>query len=265
MPAELPYQTYARIFGRPWPGGRSAEIRGYLTALGIAAAPGSAAANVALQNALIGGWRPGAAAGPSPAPAPAPSPAPTPTPATPSPTALPVQPGLAHEEFLLGIALQEFMANLTAELERERLALEEQRAADARLLTEAQLAANPADFVAYELYKRSLVEQGFTPTSAPRSDEAIQNLFELALGLPEERASAGAGRFGVDLPVTGEFSRAGFGDLSATDLATLTSFLNAGVETQADTFQGINPADYFQEVQEGFIPTISSGRTQVIF
>ena len=59
MPTETPAQTYQRIFGKPWPGGTSPIIVRYLKELGITAKPGSAAANLALQKALLQGWRPG--------------------------------------------------------------------------------------------------------------------------------------------------------------------------------------------------------------
>ena len=58
MAKELPYQTYQRIFGERWPGGRSAKIVRMLKELGIKASPGSAKANLALQAALLRGWRP---------------------------------------------------------------------------------------------------------------------------------------------------------------------------------------------------------------
>jgi len=59
MAKELPYQTYQRIFGdERWPGGRSAKIVRMLKELGIKYSPGSAKANLALQAALLRGWRP---------------------------------------------------------------------------------------------------------------------------------------------------------------------------------------------------------------
>jgi len=257
MPTELPYQTYARIFGRNWPGGTSAEIRGYLSALGITAPAGSAAANVAFQQALIGGWRPGqaAAAAPPPAPRPAPRPAP-PAPSAPSALSVPVQPGLQAEQFADRLALEEFLANLAAELTREAQA-------DVRRLQEAQLGANPADFVAFELYKRSLEEQGFTPQSAARSDVEIQNIFGLALGL-NEGVSLGTGQFGVDIPTTQSISRSELQGFNPTDIGILSSFLRGGVETDGG-FQGINPEDFFTELEEGLIPVLPEQRTQFRF
>ena len=50
---ELPYQTYERIFGKPYPGGGSAEIRDLLTLFGIGYPAGSAEANAVLQYCLL--------------------------------------------------------------------------------------------------------------------------------------------------------------------------------------------------------------------
>ena len=53
--AELPYQTYQRLFGKSWGnagGGRGDLIRALLDNYSIAAAPGSAEANLALQAKL---------------------------------------------------------------------------------------------------------------------------------------------------------------------------------------------------------------------
>ena len=51
--AELPYQTYERLLGRQWSGGGSDTIRKMLELYGISAAPGSAEANLALQQAML--------------------------------------------------------------------------------------------------------------------------------------------------------------------------------------------------------------------
>jgi hypothetical protein len=50
---ELPFQTYERVLGRPWPGGRSAEVRELLRQYGIAYQPGSDVANLTLQECLV--------------------------------------------------------------------------------------------------------------------------------------------------------------------------------------------------------------------
>ena len=173
------------------------------------------------------------------------------------PPPVPVQPGLQHEEFLLNIGLQEMIANQQAELQRAGQA-------DVRRLQEAQLGSNPADFVAFELYKRSLQEQGFTPTGAVRTDPEIQDIFSLALGL-EGGENLGVGPFGVELPSTGSISRSELQAFNPTDIGILSSFLRGGVETGEGTFQGINPEDFFTELEEGLVPILPAQRTQFRF
>ena len=266
--AELVYQTWERITGRPWSDARKS---GFTT--------GSYADNIALQKRLLGGWRPYA---PKAAPRPAPKPAPkvAPRPAVPSPGPVPVAPGLSAQQWEAALSLQR-------ETARELARLQEQAQADVRRQSEAQLSANPADFVAYELYRRQLEKEGFTPERASRSDVDIQNLFNVALGLggstplpegmaqiPENvaggiyglggdpgTATLGKGQFGVNLPTTGSISRAELQSYSPTDIGILQSFLRGGVETDGG-FQGINPEDFFTELEEGLIPTLSGQRTQ---
>ena len=253
--AELVYQTWERITGRPWSDARKG---GFTT--------GSYNDNIALQKKLFGGWNPYA---PKAAPKPAPKPKAAPKPAAPSPGPVPVDPGLLAQQWEAMIALQ-------AEIQRGQLALAEQQAVDARRMQEAQLGANPADFVAYELYKRSLEEQGFTPESAARSDIEIQDLFDLALDLDKESVEPGSGaylggspiedllgtgQFGVGIPTTGSISRSQLQGFNPTDIGILSSFLRGGVETDGG-FQGINPEDFFTELEEGLIPTLSGQRTQ---
>ena len=272
--AELVYQTWERITGRPW---SDAHKSGFTT--------GSYADNIALQKRLLGGWRPYA---PKAAPRPAPKPAPkaAPKPVAPSPGPVPVAPGLSAQQWEAMLALQKQMAD-------DARAQWEEVQADARRLQEAQLGANPADFVAYELYKRSLREQGFTPQGAIRSDVDIQDIFSLALGLdgggstggalpegfaqiPENVAGGitslisdpnvlGRGQFGVDIPTTGSISRSELRGFNPTDIGILSSFLRGGVETDGGQFQGINPEDFFTELEEGLIPTLTPQRTQFRF
>jgi len=174
--------------------------------------------------------------------------------------------------------LQREIALAIQAAEDERVRLLEESQADTRRLTEAQLAANPADFVAYELYKRSLVEQGFQPEGQVRSDVDIQNLFNTALNLDQgavpgtalpDASSAtgtlGAGQFGVNIPSTQSVSRSELQGLSKTAIDTLSSFLRGGVDTGEGDFQGINPADFFTELEEGLVPVLPGQRTQFKF
>ena len=258
--AEYPYQTYARLVGRNWPG--AAELATLYRQLGITAPVGSATGNVALQKALLGGWRPGqvaAAPPPAPPPAPAPAPAPAAAPTPPSGLGVPVQPGITAEQWAASFGLQERIAAYQEATARAA----EARAARAQ---EAQLAANPADFVAYELYKRALQAGGQTPTTgAARSDTEIQNLFSTILNLPQGGLSLGTGQFGVELPSTGSISREQLGQYSPSDLGILSSFLRGGVETQPGKLAGVDPEGYFRDLERGLVPVLQLGRTQYSF
>ncbi|KKK49311.1 hypothetical protein LCGC14_3136350, partial [marine sediment metagenome] len=165
--------------------------------------------------------------------------------------------GLRREQFEADFGLRERQFGL----EQERFGLE-------RTLAEAQLAANPSNFVALELYKRSLEEQGITAPSGrgPLGDEDIQDLFGLVLGL-EGGPTQGTGQFGVDIPAPGAISRSQAGQFSESDIALLSSFLKGGIDVGEGEFAGINPADFFQEVEEGFIPTLEEAQdlTEVRF
>lgn len=153
--------------------------------------------------------------------------------------------GLSREEF----EQAKFQFGQQFGLEERKFGLEER-------LAEAELGANPANFVALELYKRSLEEQGLVAPGVSRSDEEVQNIFEQVLDL-EGAAVQGTGQFGVEIPTAGSISRSQAGELRQTDLGLLSSFLKGGIDIGEGEFAGINPADFFQEVEEGFIPTIA--------
>ena len=51
---ELPYQTYEKITGKKWPGGKSPEVVSLLKEAGITFASGTAEANIELQKYLLG-------------------------------------------------------------------------------------------------------------------------------------------------------------------------------------------------------------------
>ena len=258
--AELVYQTWERVTGRPWSDARAGGFT-----------DGSYATNIEIQRRLLGGWNPFAPAAAEPT---APAAPPTSTPAIPpelteliESLSVPVQPGLTAEQFADELALGE---RTLAEQIRAAQVLEaqqKQRDADARRLQEAQLAANPADFVAYELYKRSLETQGFQPEGAVRSDVEIQDLFNTALDIDRGPGdSVGVSRFGVHIPTTQSISRSELQGLSKTAIDTLSSFLRGGVaNAEGSQFQGINPADYFTELEEGLVPVLPGQRTQFVF
>ncbi|KKL07239.1 hypothetical protein LCGC14_2588030, partial [marine sediment metagenome] len=176
--------------------------------------------------------------------------------------------GLRREQFDKDFGLRERQFEQAQFEFGEQFGLEKERFGLERTLAEAELAANPSDFVALQLYKRSLEEQGIVAPSGQGSleDENIQDLFSLVLGL-EGEPTQGTGQFGVGIPTPGAISRQQAGQFTESDLALLDSFLRGGVDVGEGEFAGINPDDFFQEVQEGFIPTIdeAQGLTEVRF
>lgn len=174
--------------------------------------------------------------------------------------------GLRREQFEADFGLRERQFEFQQEQFAETFGLEQERFGLEQTLAEAQLAANPSNFVALQLYRRSLEEQGLVAPSGQGSvsDEEIQDLFSLVLGL-EGGATQGEGQFGVELPTPGAISRSQFGQFTESDIGLLESFLRGGVDVGEGEFAGINPMDFFQEVEEGFIPTIDPGLTEVRF
>jgi hypothetical protein len=175
--------------------------------------------------------------------------------------------GFRREQFEKEFGLKESQFAFEQDKFAQQFGLEQERFGLERTLAEAELAANPSNFVALQLYKRSLEEQGIIPPEGQGAmeDEAIQNIFSTILGLEEGGATQGQGQFGVELPTAGAISRTQFGGFNESDLALLSSFLRGGVDVGEGEFAGINPADFFQDVEEGFIPTIEPGLTEVRF
>ena len=69
----------------------------------------------------------------------------------------------------------------------------------------------------------------------------------------------------MELPTTGSISRSELQGFNPTDIGILSSFLRGGVETGEDKFQGINPEDFFTELEEGLVPVLPQQRTQFKF
>ncbi len=181
---------------------------------------------------------------------------------------------------------QQEMDSASLELQQaqvELLYLEEAR--NERTL-QAQLAANPADTVMYEYYKRGLElsegggepydpynlglgaggEGGQAPTgnypAAPPAytDETLQGLMAAITGEGGALYNpdlGGTGAFGANIPSPNEISRKTFQGLDKTDLEVFGSFLRAGVETSPGGPRvAIDPADYLQQLQQSWVPTL---------
>ncbi|KKN26618.1 hypothetical protein LCGC14_0872820 [marine sediment metagenome] len=242
--AELVYQTWERITGRPW---SDAHKGGFTT--------GTYAENIALQKRLLGGWNPYA---PKPAPKAAPKAAPKPAARRPAstPDPLQIQPGMWLQIQQENIALQKYIADQNERAQKEQ-------AAQLRRTTELQLSTNPIDFVAYELYKRGLEAKGFDPQAASQSNTDIQAMMEQLVGGEGETGRL-LGEFGVDIPGTEQWSRSQFRGLAQSEQDILSSFLRAGVETSGGEVS-IDPGDYYRRLAEGFVPTLQKPTTRYQF
>jgi hypothetical protein len=197
-------------------------------------------------------------------------------------------------------ASAEKIANLNAEIAREsnRIALlnaQVNQAAEIRMERElqAQLAANPNDFVAYEFYKRALGQspttfssggggggggmggggggagsQGFGGTQYPSappaySDESLQTV---ASNLFANRTSpnswnpnlSGEGVFGAEIAPPNTIGRASWGEMSDSERQIIGSFLKAGINMGGRRV-ALDPADYFKQMSRSWIPTLQSG------
>ncbi|KKN26351.1 hypothetical protein LCGC14_0875650 [marine sediment metagenome] len=242
--AELVYQTWERITGRPW---SDAHAGGFTT--------GTYDENIALQKRLLGGWNPYA---PKAKPAPKPAPRRQAAAARPAatPAALQIEPGM-------WLRIQEELMKLEREIAAEQIRVQEEQQAQLRRTTELQYATSPIDFVAYELYKRELEGQGFDPMAASRSDVDIQAMMEQLVGGEGETGRL-LGEFGVDIPGTEQWSRSQFRGLAQSEQDVLSSFLRAGVETGGGEVS-IDPGDYYRRLAEGFVPTLQKPTTQYRF
>lgn len=192
-------------------------------------------------------------------------------------TNLPVQPGLNAWQLIMELAIQKYIADLQNKQAQQQM--------------EVQLGQSPGTFVGYELFKRGLEKQGKTPFTGPSmSDSLIQQAYNQALGFgpgnpaiknsdpraepgkgvpgskfpagsasnyqEPNRATLGTGQFGVPIYAPGEISRQNYLSMSKGEQDLLGSFLQAGIN-RGGTFTQIDPTDYMQQVQKGFIPTLS--------
>ena len=167
-------------------------------------------------------------------------------------TDLPVQPGLNAWQLIMQLAIQKYMADL-----QEKTALRSE---------ESRLAASPGSFVNYELFKRGLEQSGKTPFTGPSmSNQQISDAYTQAVGAAPGATRMGTGQFGVPIYNPGEIGRNTLLNMSEGERQLLGSFLQAGVSDRTgtagvkptDKYTQIDPTDYFKQVQQGFIPTMS--------
>lgn len=192
---------------------------------------------------------PGDAPAAAPPTAPAPTPAPRAAPAAPATPSVPMQiePGAWLE-------LQGTMLEMERQWRERQAEIEEERVEQAAMEMELRLSTTPIDYVAYQLYKRQREAAGqptYTGPSASSND--IQAMIAAMVG--PGGGALGEGEFGVQVPRPEAISRAESLTYSPAEMDILGSFLRAGFEVGGREVS-YDPVDYWQEVEEGFIPTI---------
>lgn len=100
---------------------------------------------------------------------------------------------------------------------------------------------------------------------SPYSDQSYQQLASSLYGAGNKPAYspqlAGPGIFGVNILAPNQFSRSDAAGLSDAEFQQLGSFLKAGIDMGGGRRVGINPADYFQQAQNSWVPTLAQAGT----
>ena len=195
--------------------------------------------------------------------------------------------------FARDLALRSVQVAQTGEIDRAntRLAyIAEQRTEQA---LQAQLASNPADFVESQNYLRglegspeilalseefagqgggfqvfgetlpeNLLGEPYVAGNPPYTDETIQgvgnDLFTGGVRSLYNPDLGGEGQFGVNVASPNEISRRQLGSFSGDELGLIESFVKGGVKKGTNNqLIGINPADYWKQVQQSFTPGLS--------
>jgi len=193
-----------------------------------------------------------------------------------------------ESEFARDLALRTVSEQNGNEINKARVRLDEirvgiEQSAEARQerTLQAQLAANPANFVLYEFYKRGgqpgvaggpQVAAGATQGANLQPAYSDQTLQSIAASIGAQGAGripplynpnlGGTGAFGATVPSPNDMSRAGFESLDPTERAILDSFIRGGVETQAgvpESRVAINPEDWYSQLNKSFVPTVDTG------
>jgi hypothetical protein len=205
-------------------------------------------------------------------------------------------------EFARTLALQTLVADRDFQLSEAQLELDRVGEIRQERLLQAQLAANPQDFVAYEFYKRSLgdpqdlamaqsiqdaqaegenaaaVQPEVNPLAGDEnllgtpypeaqpaySDQTLQMVINAIQGGGGQGGDAlynpnlgGTGAFGAEISSPNKISRKQGTSLSTDEMGILSSFLRAGVDVGGGKMVGLNPDEYFKQVEQSWVPTFS--------
>ncbi len=212
-----------------------------------------------------------------------------------------------ESEFARTLAFNQLSQQQSQELQQAQLQITKAAEVRNERTTQANLAANPIDWVAYEFYKRALgapagekgalttpagtlpvqsgTPSGVTPiagtgtepatninaySAAPPAygDPAIQsiaaNLFNgnsNGLSPAYDPGLSGQGVFGTAIKSPNSLSRSAFGSLSNSEMSMLAGLLKAGVNIGGKQV-ALDPNEYFQQVQNSWIPTFGSSAWQ---
>lgn len=105
--------------------------------------------------------------------------------------------------------------------------------------------------------------QPYQPDNPAYSDATYQNLvsgfYNAGAQTPYNPRLSGTGAFGVKIEGPQSISRREGMSMSKDQMGVLTSFLNAGVDVGGGKRVSIDPNEYFQQVQDSWIPTLAGG------
>lgn len=202
-----------------------------------------------------------------------------------------------ESEFARNLALDQLIADRDNEIKQAQLELQKFSEIRQERELQAQLAANPQDFVAYEFYKRMLgdptawntaqqfaggemgtssagngpvtasgedtIEGGGYPEAPPAySDESLStlgsSLFFGNQNQPYNQNLGGTGVFGTPIASPNQLSRAQVAGLSPSELGIMQSFLRGGIDMGGGKRTSIDPEDYFNQSMKSWIPTLAS-------
>lgn len=184
-----------------------------------------------------------------------------------------------EHEFARSLALQELTQRQTNELNTANLEIN--RAAETRQerALQANLAANPQDWVAYQFYKRQLPGAGVSASSggamlngeeyasAPGavSDASAQSLATNLFNPTQPGATynpnlRGTGAFGTSIEAPNTFTRREAGASSEADLGMLQGLLRAGINVNGQQV-AVDPQEWMSQAQKSWVPTLSEQGT----
>lgn len=105
----------------------------------------------------------------------------------------------------------------------------------------------------------NLLGEQYEPPAPGYSDSSIQTLVDsLFTDRPGQYNPAlqGRGAFNTQIRRPNNVSRAQAASFNDTDIQMLTSLLRGGIDVGGGRRVGINPQDYFQQVQDSWVPTL---------